>query len=168
MESKNLQDIFIDKLNEILPIVYFVKLDQSCNSEDTTYAGEVLKLLHDSLVEIYGTEYLDDSNEFVELPAVIRGRNTGYIGLGIVSLDLQSSGEHWGTFFLTPKGVIDHGAENVTTDCVQYLKNNYVPYDYWYTATLDRDYHVNFENIPERVSELLNACHSDQPGLIMK
>ena len=168
MESKNLQGMFIDKLNVRLPTVDFVKLDQSCNSEDTTYAGEVLKLLHDSLVETYGTDYLDDSHEFVELPAVIRGRNTGHIGLGIVSLDLQSSGEHWGTFFLTPKGVIAHGSENVSKDRAQYLKDNYVPYEYWYTATLERDYHVNFENIPEKVSELLNACNPDQPGLIMK
>jgi hypothetical protein len=49
----------------------------------------------------------------------------------------------------------------------RYVKENYVPYDYWYTAMLG-DHYVNFDNIPEKVSEMLNACHPDQPGLTMK
>ncbi|MEA5095076.1 MAG: hypothetical protein VB128_08995 [Sedimentibacter saalensis] len=32
---------------------------------------------------MYGTDYLDSNFEFVGLPAVIQGRNTGHIGLGI-------------------------------------------------------------------------------------
>lgn len=69
--------------------------------------------MHDLFVEVYGTDYLDSNFEFVGLPAVIQGRNTGHIGLGIVMLDLESSGEHWGTFFLTPMGVIDQGGEKM-------------------------------------------------------
>lgn len=87
--NKNIQ-------NKILPMLDYVKL--------------VSHVTH-TLVEDYGTEYPDDSLEFIELPVIIRGRNTGYIRLGIVSLDLQSSGEHWGTYFLIPQGVIDPGAE---------------------------------------------------------
>ncbi len=145
----------------------YVKLEQSCNSEDVSYAGEVLKLLHDTLVENYGTENLDDSLEFVELPAIIRGR-TGHIGLGIVSLDLQSSGEHWGTYFLTPQGVIDQGAEKISKEHVTYLKKVYIPYDYWYTTMLEYDPHVDFDSIPEKAIEILNACPPEQPGLTMK
>jgi hypothetical protein len=73
------------------------------NSAENGYAKEILKQMHDAFVEVYGTDYLDNGDyEFVELPAVIKGRNTGHISLGIVTLDLESSGEHWGTFFLTP------------------------------------------------------------------
>jgi hypothetical protein len=39
--------------------------------------------MHDLFVEVYGTDYLDSNFEFVGLPAVIQGRNTGHIGLGI-------------------------------------------------------------------------------------
>lgn len=168
MDSKKLQLTFIEQLNKVLPTLDYVKLDQSCNSEDTSYACEVLKKLHDTLVEVYGTDFLDGSHEFVELPAIIRGRNTGHIGLGIVSLDLPSSGEHGGTFFLTPKGIIDHGYGPMSKDHARYLKENYMPYDYWYTVTLDCDYHVSFDNIPEKVSEILDACHLEQPGITMK
>ena len=56
-------------------------------------------------------------------------------GFGIVFLDLQSSDEHWGTFFLTPQGVINQGAEKISKEHASYLKEVYIPYDYWYTAT---------------------------------
>jgi len=52
------------------------------------YAEEILKKLYDTLVETYCTDYLDESHEFVELSATIRGRNTGRVGLSIVTLDL--------------------------------------------------------------------------------
>lgn len=107
MEEKDLQAVYIDRLNAMLPTVDFAKLDRSCNSDDFSYAKEILKRMHDLCVEVYGTDHFDDyTYEFVDLPAVIQGRNTRHIGLGIVTLDLESSGEHWGTFFLTPKGVV--------------------------------------------------------------
>lgn len=37
---------------------------------------------------------LDSYYKFVELPAVIQGRNTSHIEIDIVALDLESSGEH--------------------------------------------------------------------------
>jgi len=113
MENRNLQKAYIERLNKILPTVDFTKLDESCNSADDSYAKDILKQMHDAFVETYGTDYLDSGYEFVELPAIIQGRNTGHIGLGIVTLDLESSGEHWGTFFLTPRGVIDQGSEKM-------------------------------------------------------
>lgn len=168
MGNKNLQDAFIKSINGILTDIDFAKLDVSCNSEEDSYAKETLEKMHDAFVEIYGTDYLDSVYEFVELPAVIRGRGTGHIGLGIVTLDLQSSGEHWRTFFLTPRGVIDQGGGDMPSAHSQYLKDNYMPYDYWYTVTLERDYHVDFDNVPEKVSGLLNGVQPDQPELKMQ
>ena len=58
-----------------------------------------------AFVKVYGTDYLDNGNyKFVEIPAVIKGRYAEHIGLGIVILDLESSGEHLGTFFLPSMG----------------------------------------------------------------
>lgn len=164
MSSKDLQAVYIERLNSILPTVDFVKLDKACNSAEDGYAKEILKRLHDAFMEVYGTDYLDDSDhEFVELPAVIKGRNTGHVGLGIVSLDLQSSGEHWGTFFLTPMGVIDHGEEKLQPAQADYLSTVYIPYDYWYTVSVERDHHVDFDNVPEKIADMLNVCCPDQP-----
>ncbi|MDD4681459.1 MAG: hypothetical protein PHP79_11390 [Clostridia bacterium] len=159
----------MERLNCILPTVEFAKLDRSCNSAEDDYAKEVLKQMHDAFVKVYGTDYLDNNvYEFVELPAVIKGRNTGHIGLGIVSLGLDSSGEHWGAFFLTPMGVIDQGNEKLQPTQSKYLNNVYIPYDYWYTVSVERDHHVDFDNVSEKITEMLNACYPDQPELKME
>ena len=159
MKEKNLQAVYIDRLNAMLPAVDFVKLDQSCNSENDSYAKEILKRMHDLCVEVYGTDCFDDcSYGSIEFPAVIRGHNTGHIGLGIVTLDLESSGEHWGTFFLTPKGVIEQGGKNTSPEQSKYLSTVYIPYKYWYTVSVEDDIHVDFDNTPEKVSTLLNHC----------
>jgi hypothetical protein len=168
MNNRNLQEAYIERLNKLLPTVDFAKLEMSCNSTDNSYAKDILKQMHDAFVEVYGTDYLDSGYEFVELPAVIQGRNTGHIGLGIVSLDLESSGEHWGTFFLTPKGVIEQGAEKMPKADSQYLSKTYIPYDYWYTVSIERDHHVDFDNIPDKVSDMLSACYPNQPELKME
>ncbi len=168
MSNEELQKVFIDRLNDLLPAVDFVKLDKACNSDDNSYAKEILKQMHDMFVETYDTVYLDDDYEFVELPAVIRGRNTGHIGLGVVTLDLQASGEHWGTFFLAPSGVIDQGGEKMPPADWQYLKQTYLPYDYWYTVPIERDIHVDFDHVPEKINDMLNACYQDQPELKME
>lgn len=168
MENKNLQAAYIERLNTMLPTVDFKKLDQSCNSAENDYAKEILKQMHDIFVEVYGTDYLDSDYEFVELPAVIQGRNTSHIGLGIVSLDLESSGEHWGTFFLTPMGVIDQGGEKMKPSESKYLSTVYIPYDYWYTVSIEHDYHVDFDNVPDKIADMLNVCYPDQPELKME
>ncbi len=166
MEEKDLRAVYIDRLNAMLPTVEFAKLDHSCNSDDFGYAKEILKRMHDLCIEVYGTDYFDDyTYEIVDLPAVIRGRNTGHIGLGIVTLDLESSGEHWGTFFLTPKGVIEQGGEHITAAESKYLSTVYIPYEYWYTVPVEGDIHVDFDNVPWRVQDLLNHCSPEQPEM---
>jgi hypothetical protein len=163
MDNENLQSVYIERLNDLLPTVDYERLDRSCNANDNQYAKEILKQMHDLFVEIYHTDNLDSGYEFVELPAVIQGRNTGHIGLGLISLDLRSSGEHWGTFFLTPRGVIDQGLEKMKPADSKYLSSVYIPYNYWYTVSIERDHHVDFDHVPEKVAGLLNSCYPVQP-----
>lgn len=165
MKNQNLQKQYIDKVNGYLSQVDFAKLDRSCNSADDSYAKEVLKALHDLFVEVYGVDYLDTGYEFVDMPAVILGCETGHIGLGLVSLYIPDSGEHYGTSFFTPLGVLDDGDEELTAADRKYLRDNYGPYDYWYTIELERDYHVDFESIPAKVADLLNHCPLDRPEI---
>jgi len=161
MSSEDLQAVYIEKLNALLPTVDFSKLDRSCNSKNTEYAKEILKQMHDLFVEVYRTDNLDSGYEFVDMPAVIQGQNTKHIGLGIVTLDLQSSGEHYGTFFLSPGGIIDDGSEEMKAADKKYLNTVYVPYDYWYTVYIERDHHVDFDHVPAKVADMLNACYPD-------
>lgn len=161
MNSENLQAAYIERLNTLLKTVDFTRLDRSCNSKGDAYAREILKQMHDLFTEVYRTDSLDYEYEFVDVPAVIRGRNTGHICLGAVTLDLQSSGEHNGTWFFTPKGVIDQGFEKMRPEDELYLKAVYIPYDYWYTVYIQRDHHVDFDHVPEKVADMLNACYPE-------
>ena len=95
---------FIDKVNEILDKTDFLLLNMSCNSENTSYAAEKLLAMHQAFEEVYGGGYVDESYGMVMMPAVVRGRESGMQALALVTLDLESSGEHWGTTFFTPGG----------------------------------------------------------------
>lgn len=157
------QEKFIENVNRVLQKVDYKKLDQSCNGENPEYAKEVLRQMHEAFLSAYGSHYLEsDEYEFVELPAVIRGRNEGHVTLGIVTVDLHSSGEHWGTFFLTPRGVLDQGEKSLPESDRNYLRENFAPYDYWYTPTVEGDIHVDFEDVPESVQSLLQPYRQGQ------
>lgn len=142
---------FIDKVNEILETIDFKQLNMSCNSEDTSYAAEKILAMHQAFEEVYGEGYVDESYGIVMMPAVVRGRKSGIQALALVTLDLESSGEHWGTTFLSPGGPLVQGHAHLTEDQKRAIREYYIPYDYWYTPLVERDHHVNFMDMPEEV-----------------
>lgn len=158
LRQEKLAEDFENNINAVLSKVSFEQLESSLQSQDKSYAGEVLKEMHNAFVKAYGTDHLEDEYEFVNIPAVIQSRNTGKLCFGIVTLDLQSSGEHWGTDFLTPYGVVSQGDPNANADLRKYIHDNFSPYDYWYTADVENDIHVNFYNIPKDVENLLDVA----------
>lgn len=163
LRQENLSETFANNINAVLRKVSFGQLESSLQSPDKSYAGKVLKEMHDAFVKIYGTDYLDNgSYEFVSIPAVIRSRCTGKLCLGIVTLDLSSSGEHWGTDFLTPYGVVSQGDPDMNADLQQYIRDSFVPYDYWYTADVERDIHISLDGMPEDVADLIAAARGGQ------
>ena len=171
MKEKNYEQMFIDKINsEILSRVDFDKLDSSCNSSDNGYAVEVLKNLHQAFVDVYGTDSPESDCGFVTIPAVLRGRVSGRMAVGLVSLDLESSGEHYGSCFFTKHGVIDdHPEADKSKQAKAHLKQHFTPYDYWYTPYIQRDHHVDFDRVPERTADILDRVHDQpQPGMQMK
>lgn len=162
LAQERLQEKFAQNMNAVLKNVHFVRLECSCMSTNKSYAGEVLKEMHGAFVKTYGTDYLDNgSYEFVSIPAVIRSQCTGKLCLGIVTLDLSSSGEHWGTDFLTPYGVVPQGDPDINVDLQKYLRDNFIPYDYWYTADVKGDIHADFYNVPEDVENLLDVARDE-------
>lgn len=157
------QEKFIESVNKVLREVDYEQLDLSCNGENRKYAKKVLGQMHEAFIDAYGCNYLErGQHEFVELPAVICGRNSSHIALGIVTIDMQASGEHWGTFFLTPQGVLDQGSKSLTETERNYLRENFACYDYWYTPIVEGDIHRKCEDIPESVQSLLQSCLPEQ------
>ena len=159
MDKQNNQKNYIDKVNKILSTLDFNRLDCSCNSSYDGYARSILQTLHKAFLSVYRTDDLEHGGYgFVELPAVIRGRDTGHIALGLVTLDLNSSGEHFGTFFFTPHGVIDPCGEASTEQQKAYIRKTFIPYDYWYTPKVENDIHMEHTSVPPDVKTLLDAC----------
>ncbi len=90
----------------------------------------------------------------VMMPAVIKSRESGIHALALVTLDLESAGEHWGTTFLFPGGPLTQGYEGMIEVQEMAIKKFYSPYDYWYTPLVERDHHVDFTDMPESVADI--------------
>lgn len=167
MAEKDLIEQYIDRLNsDILPGIDFERLDRSCNSQDTGYAVEVLKNLHETFVGVYDTDVMacDEGHEFVCVPAVVQARKTGHLTLALLDLDLESSGEHWGTCFFSPMGLMEQGSKTASEKGMNYIRENYIPYDYWYTPKIYGDIHVDTHSTPEAVTGLLSEARDRQQG----
>jgi len=154
--SFRLNCIYIDKLNsQVFAGIDFEKLGQSYQT-DFVYAKEILQNMTELFKDVYGVDYLacNEEIEFVDVPAVIHGRNNDGMCIGLVNLDLESSGEHWGTCFITEEGIGNHNEKDAAFN--ELLKSKFVPYDYWYTIKIYGDIHVDMDNVPKEISELLN------------
>ena len=159
-----LQKAFIGKVNTILEEVDFEKLLESANGQDQSYAMDTLKQLHQAFVDTYGTDCITDSDlGFIDVPAVIRGRKAGEVFLGLVTIDLESSGEPWNTQFIMEDGVVDQENCDKTARWNTEFFCRVGGYDYWYTPEIPGDIHVNFESIPHKVETLLRSCTGITP-----
>lgn len=152
--SEKKEQEFIDKINAILGKTDFLRLNASCNTENISYAAETLLAMHQAFEEVYGGGYVDENYGMVMMPAVVRGKKSGIQALALVTLGLESAGEHWGTIFLTPGGPLEQGNAELTEEQKRAIGEYYIPYDYWYTPLVERDHHVNFTDMPETVADI--------------
>lgn len=158
MENKI--DYYVDYINEnILATISYDTLQESYETDEKVYMKEILNALHKSAVDIYGTEYFDrlGEDEYVLLPGIVRGRDTGNICIAMLGIDLMSSGEHCETIFLTkygPQASFEKEREKEITD---FIHNTYGIYDYTYTLGIENDIHIDFEKLHPDMTEILNT-----------
>ena len=111
--------------------------------------------MHQEYVKTYGISYAVRDMGFVTFPAVIQGQD-GAIYPGLVDLDLQSSGEHYGSSLITPFGVVNHNDSMTERD--QGIMKTVVPYKYWYTVFFEGDIHVDNDHVPFEVEQMLETA----------
>lgn len=164
MEDTNkLIDLFIDKINdEVFRNLSIKECGRIYSEQDILAMTGILKNMHNAFVSVYHTELLDYDYEWVMLPAVIRAQNSGLLTVGLVTLDLQSSGEHWGTNILTPAGMMNLHDDDRRPEFRERMIKQWCPYDYYYTPFVEGDIHVDYSCIPEAIREMLNACRADE------
>lgn len=151
-------DRFVDYINaNVLPKINYEQLQASYATEEKAYAKSVLNALHTAAVEIYGTDCFEDSGEldYVLLPGIIQSKANGNLCVGLLEIDLLSSGEHCGTDFLTRYGCINQSDPEMPDEVRKFLRGTYGSYDYCYTATLENDIHVSKAHLPEKMREVL-------------
>ena len=126
------------------------------NANDS-YTTEILKQLHDKFVEIYDTDNVDTLVGFIQVPAIVESLKTGNYYPALVTLDLDSSGEHWGTCVLSPDGVFEQGEQVENESEAEFWKES-IPYRYWYTVTCENDIHVDMADCPEDIGYIISAA----------
>jgi len=161
IDSEKLMHDYADAVNsDVLPGIHWLGLKQSYTNLDYEYLKEILKKLHDKFCEIYGTDTLDDSYDFILVPAVIKVRQSNDLMLGLVQLDISSSGEHWDTDFITPCGVFNQNDKELNDTQLNYVRS-FIPYDYFYTVNIPGDIHVDMSNVPSDVRDILACCNTE-------
>ncbi|GHU59300.1 hypothetical protein FACS1894133_5770 [Clostridia bacterium] len=160
MPIKTHQEHYIDYINtNILPHIDYKQLQESYDG-DKKYAQEVLCALHDAVVKCYEMSSFDsgdcqDSEGFVTLPGIVCGKNTGKIAVALLDIDLESSGEHWETNFLLDVGVVEQIPKNKAL--ADRLVRDFIPYDYCYTSLVLNDIHIDFDNLPKVMKDMLET-----------
>lgn len=158
-------EIFINNINLRLGEVDFKKVVESYKTPEFAEAKELLKMLHEEFCEAFGTsdvdELIDGEDVFIHLPAVMRSRETGELCVGLVYVDTESSGEHWGTAFAFSNGFVNQEDKDINNPMVEERKAFGV-YDYWYTPDYDGDIHSDRNYAPDEVKAILDYAIGEE------
>ena len=158
-------EIFINNINLRLGEVDFKKVVESYKTPEFAEAKELLKMMHEEFCEAFGTNDVDELIEgddvFIHLPAVMRSRETGELCVGLVYVDTESSGEHWGTAFAFSNGFVNQEDKDINNPMVEERKAFGI-YDYWYTPDYDGDIHSDRNYAPDEVKAILDYAIGEE------
>ena len=149
------QQLFIDKVNEeVIPCIEWVGMKTAYRSGDMEVPTELLSMLHAKFLEVYGTDHIEPSDGFLTVPGVVQAAD-GKLYPALLDVDAASSGEHYGTTFFTPKGVLcDQAGIPEVKEEIKKL----IPYNYWYTVHMERDHHVDWNYCPNEAIDMLEEA----------
>ena len=135
------------------------KVVSSYKTEDKTEAKKLLKTMVEVFKETHDVmsvdEMVDDGEDFMYLPSIIKGSESGELCIGLVLVDLSSSGEPHGAQFLLYNGFYDEYDKNMPEDAKK-ARAAIGNYDHWYPLDYSGDIHVDFDNVPEDVQSMLD------------
>ena len=159
-QNAKLQQAYIDKVNtEVIPCIEWVGMKNAYKYDDMSVPTDLLRMLHEKFLEVYGTDHLDSSAGMITVPGLVQAAD-GNIYPALLDIDASASGEHWGTNFFTSRGVLyDNSDDPEILKEIEPL----IPYSYWYTPELETDHHVDWLFCPEKVADMLDAATEQGP-----
>jgi hypothetical protein len=153
--SEKLQTEFIDKVNrDVIPCIEWLGMINAYKRDNMEVPADLLKTLHEKFVEVYGSDHVGTDDGMVTVPGMVQAPD-GKLYVALLELDAASSGEHWGTTFFTPRGVLSDQTEDPQ---IRTEVKKLIPYNYWYTVEMERDHHVNWDECPEQAIEMLRSA----------
>lgn len=169
---KSPSERYVEHINaNILPFIDYNELAKSYQTEEKSYAKGILNLLHTAMVEQYGTNTLSPSynsmeDDYVVVPGVIQGTESGKIAVALLGLDLESSGEHCETDILCRYGVVSQGENKLPPSINAEIVVDFMPYHYGYTAKIPDDIHIQNSRLPDGIKEMLGSFQSHTAQLL--
>jgi len=168
--------VFINNLNMRITEekIDVTKAADSYKSEDKTEAKDLLKSMVEAFKDTYSVTDIDkiasDGEGFIHLPAVIKGCKSGALCVGLVYVDLQSSGELHNVQFALPGGFYEEYDKDMPKEAKN-VRKEIGEYDYWYPFDYSGDIHTNFNNVPDDVQKMLDYARESEEqehGINMK
>ena len=154
-QSEMKQELFIKKVNEeVIPCIEWIGMKKAYQRGDMEVPTNLLSMLHAKFLEVYETDHIEPGDGFVTVPGVVQAAD-GKLYPALLDVDAASSGEHYGTTFFTPKGVLcDQAGIPEIKDEITKL----IPYNYWYTVHMERDHHVDWNYCPNEAIDMLEEA----------
>lgn len=148
---------YVDKINkEICPTL------NSCSLATDEGMKNILIKLKKAFKDVYKTDYihegmseLEEDGDFVLVPGLVRARKTGKVRVALLDIDVSSSGEHWGTTFMTEYGLFSQDDKSPSKEKDKVL-NEFIPYDYSYCIDIEGDIHIDVDDIHQDMQKILS------------
>lgn len=151
---------FISAVNhEVIPKIKWKAFADALENGDAEYTADILRNLHTAFIEAYGSDSLSSEMGMVQVPALINA-NDGKIYPALVCIDTESSGEHWGTTIISPRGVFEQNDVEYPSEDRAFLRS-LIPYDYYYTPVFEHDHHVDWDECPDEIRDILLSVNSE-------
>lgn len=164
-------DVYAGYINEnILPYIDYDRLQESYGSEERAYAKGVLNLLHEAMIHVYGTDRLEQAGyDYVLIPGVLQGKETGDICLALLELDIGSSGELYEVCLLTQYGLAACNNPELPKEIRDSLARTYGEFTYGYTAAIPGDIHIDKDDPRPGIQDMISSFETygvdlDVPG----
>ena len=157
---EKMHDDFINAVNhEVIPKINWKEFAEAQAVNYNSYAAVFLAELHNAYVGAYGSDVIDREMGMLQVPALINA-NDGLIYPALVCIDTESSGEHWGTTFFSPRGIFEQNGVEYPSEDRAFLRS-LIPYDYYYTPIYENDIHVDWDECPTEISDILLSVNGE-------
>ena len=149
-EKENLRKTYIAKTKEILKKQDYKLLEQK------KFKISLLKKLHIAFNKIYKEIYIGCSYGSVLVPGLAYNKeNISEMQVVLLDIDLKNEGKHCGTVFITSEGLFVDSFD--TENAKPFLTDkDMLNYDYCYTAAIDNDIHLNFDEMPSTIIKIID------------